>query len=104
MSEILESLQDSIEKEIQKNKMKIAEENFIYDISNNKHIEKSTQSKEMEKHAEKLIKLMQDNVDNTDKLKKVLEENNRLKEELAKSKRYDIKINSEDDIETNKDI
>lgn len=103
MSGLLELLQDSIEKEIQKNKMKIAEENFIYDIANKKPVENSECSKKIEKCVEELVKRLQNNTSN-DILKKVLEENKRLKEELAKSKRDYIKINFDNDIETVKDI
>lgn len=96
---IEEEIQYDMEKALRNAEMEIAKRNFIYDIVNNKQVEKSRHSEEVEKCVEVLIKRLQGDSGNIDILKKVMKENISLKEKLAKLEKDTLKISSSEDIE-----
>lgn len=93
-------LRDTIEREIQDAMMKMATKNLVYNAVNNKPLEKSRHSEEMEKCAEALIKKLKGSTDNIEKNEYLLEE----KSEKSENRVGIIEISSEDDIEIVKDI
>lgn len=92
-------LRDLIERELQDSMMKMTIKNLIYDATNNRTVEKSENSKEMEKCAEALIKKLKGSTNNIEKNRHLEEKSEKLEE------RVDIlEISSENDIELVKDI
>lgn len=104
MVTIEEEIQYNMEKELRKAEMENAKRHFICDTANNKHVEKSNNNEEIENCVKVLMKKLQGNNGDIDILKKVIEENISLKEKLAKLEKITLKISSEEDIETVKEI